>query len=41
MKSFAPLTVPYSYDEVESLAKDVMATPTDVVARMKKLLGDS
>jgi len=31
---------PTWYDEMESLAKDVMATPPDVVARMKKLLGD-
>ncbi|MBM2804149.1 MAG: hypothetical protein HW419_2042 [Deltaproteobacteria bacterium] len=31
---------PTWYDEMESLAKDVMATPADVVARMKKLLGD-
>jgi tripartite-type tricarboxylate transporter receptor subunit TctC len=31
---------PTWYDEMESLAKDVMATPSDVVARMKKLLGD-
>lgn len=31
---------PTWYDEMESLTKDVMATPPDVVARMKKLLGD-
>mgnify|MGYP001157825702 CR=1 FL=1 len=31
---------PTWYDEMESLAKEVMATPPDVVARMKKLLGD-
>lgn len=31
---------PSWYDEMETLAKDVMATPADVVARMKKLLGD-
>jgi len=31
---------PTWYDEMESLAKDVLATPPDVVARMKKLLGD-
>ena len=31
---------PTSWDEMESLAKDVMATPPDVVARMRKLLGD-
>jgi tripartite-type tricarboxylate transporter receptor subunit TctC len=31
---------PTWYDEMESLAKDVMATPPDVVVRMKKLLGD-
>jgi tripartite-type tricarboxylate transporter receptor subunit TctC len=31
---------PTWFDEMESLAKDVMATPADVVARMKKLLGD-
>jgi tripartite-type tricarboxylate transporter receptor subunit TctC len=31
---------PSWFDEMESLAKDVMATPADVVARMKKLLGD-
>jgi len=29
---------PTWYDEMESLAKDVMSTPADVVARMKKLL---
>ena len=29
---------PTRWDEMESLAKDVMATPADVVARMKKLL---
>lgn len=29
---------PTWYDEMESLAKEVMATPADVVARMKKLL---
>jgi tripartite-type tricarboxylate transporter receptor subunit TctC len=32
---------PTRWDEMESLAKDVMTTPADVVARMKKLLGDS
>ena len=32
---------PTQWDEMESLAKDVMATPADVVARMRKLLGDS
>jgi len=31
---------PTWYDEMESLARDVMATPPDVVARMKKLLGE-
>jgi hypothetical protein len=31
---------PTRWNEMESLAKDVMATPADVVARMKKLLGD-
>ena len=31
---------PTWFDEMESLAKDVMSTPPDVVARMKKLLGD-
>jgi tripartite-type tricarboxylate transporter receptor subunit TctC len=31
---------PTWYDEMESLAKEVMATTPDVVARMKKLLGD-
>lgn len=31
---------PTWFDEMESLAKDVMGTPGDVVARMKKLLGD-
>ncbi len=31
---------PTRWDEMESLAKDVMATPPDVVARMRKLLGD-
>ncbi|MBM4260868.1 MAG: hypothetical protein FJ145_05425 [Deltaproteobacteria bacterium] len=31
---------PTWYDEMEQLAKDVMATPADVVGRMKKLLGD-
>jgi hypothetical protein len=31
---------PTSWNEMESLAKDVMATPPDVVARMRKLLGD-
>jgi tripartite-type tricarboxylate transporter receptor subunit TctC len=31
---------PTWFDELETLAKDVMATPPDVVARMKKLLGD-
>jgi hypothetical protein len=32
---------PTQGDEMESLAKEVMATPPDVVARMRKLLGDS
>ena len=27
-------------DEMEALAKDVMATPPDVVANMRKLLGN-
>ena len=31
---------PTKWDEMESLAKDVMVTPPDVVARMRKLLGD-
>jgi tripartite-type tricarboxylate transporter receptor subunit TctC len=31
---------PTRWNEMESLAKDVMATPPDVVARMRKLLGD-
>jgi tripartite-type tricarboxylate transporter receptor subunit TctC len=31
---------PTRWDEMESLAKDVMATPPDVVARMRKLLGE-
>jgi tripartite-type tricarboxylate transporter receptor subunit TctC len=31
---------PTRWDEMESLAKDVMTTPPDVVARMRKLLGD-
>ena len=31
---------PTKWDEMESLAKEVMLTPADVVARMKKLLGD-
>jgi tripartite-type tricarboxylate transporter receptor subunit TctC len=31
---------PTQWDEMESLAKDVMATPADVVARMRKLLGE-
>jgi tripartite-type tricarboxylate transporter receptor subunit TctC len=31
---------PTKWDEMESLAKEVMATPPDVVARMRKLLGD-
>lgn len=31
---------PTQWDEMRSLAKDVMATPPDVVARMRKLLGD-
>jgi tripartite-type tricarboxylate transporter receptor subunit TctC len=31
---------PTKWDEMESLAKDVLATPPDVVARMRKLLGD-
>jgi len=31
---------PSRWDEMESLAKDVMKTPPDVVARMRKLLGE-
>lgn len=31
---------PTWFDEMESLARDVMGTPADVIARMKKLLGD-
>jgi tripartite-type tricarboxylate transporter receptor subunit TctC len=31
---------PTQWDEMEALAKDVMATPPDVVARMRKLLGE-
>jgi hypothetical protein len=31
---------PTRWDEMESLAKDVMVTPADVVARTKKLLGE-
>jgi hypothetical protein len=31
---------PTQWDEMNSLAKEVMATPSDVVARMRKLLGD-
>ena len=31
---------PTRWDEMESLAKDVMKTPPDVVARMRKLLGE-
>lgn len=31
---------PTKWDEMESLAKEVMATPPDVVARMRKLLGE-
>ncbi|HXF75814.1 MAG TPA: tripartite tricarboxylate transporter substrate-binding protein [Methylomirabilota bacterium] len=31
---------PTRWDEMESLARDVMATPPEVVARMRKLLGD-
>ena len=31
---------PTRWDEMEALAKDVMATPPDVVARMRKLLGE-
>jgi hypothetical protein len=31
---------PTQWDEMETLAKDVMATPPDVVARMRKLLGE-
>jgi tripartite-type tricarboxylate transporter receptor subunit TctC len=31
---------PTQWDEMESLAKDVMATPPDVVGRMRKLLGE-
>ena len=37
----APLEIdPTKWNEMESLAKEVMLTPPDVVARMKKLLGD-
>jgi tripartite-type tricarboxylate transporter receptor subunit TctC len=32
---------PTQWDEMEALAKDVMATPANVVARMRKLLGDN
>jgi hypothetical protein len=31
---------PTRWDEMESLAKNVMATPPDVVARVRKLLGE-
>jgi len=31
---------PTKWDEMESLAKEVMVTPPDVVARMRKLLGE-
>jgi tripartite-type tricarboxylate transporter receptor subunit TctC len=31
---------PTRWDEMESLAKEVMSTPPDVVARMRKLLGE-
>jgi tripartite-type tricarboxylate transporter receptor subunit TctC len=31
---------PTKWDELESLAKEVMVTPPDIVARMRKLLGD-
>jgi hypothetical protein len=31
---------PTRWDEMESLAKDVMTTPPDIVARMRKLLGE-
>ncbi|HWH76591.1 MAG TPA: hypothetical protein VNT76_04435, partial [Candidatus Binatus sp.] len=31
---------PTKWDEMESLAKEVMTTPPDVVARMRKLLGE-
>ena len=31
---------PTKWDEMETLAKEVMTTPADVVARMRKLLGD-
>jgi tripartite-type tricarboxylate transporter receptor subunit TctC len=31
---------PTQWDEMESLAKDVMVTPPDVVGRMRKLLGE-
>ena len=31
---------PTKWDEMESLAKDVMVTPPDVVVRMRKLLGE-
>ena len=31
---------PTKWDELESLAKEVMATPPDIVGRMRKLLGD-
>ena len=30
---------PSSWDEMEAYAKDAMATPADVVERMKKILG--
>lgn len=32
---------PTKWDEMEPLAKEVMLTPSDVVARMRKLLGES
>jgi len=28
------------WDDMESLAKDVMATPAEIVTRMRKLLGE-
>jgi tripartite-type tricarboxylate transporter receptor subunit TctC len=31
---------PTKWDEMETLAKEVMTTPPDVVARMRKLLGE-
>ena len=31
---------PTKWDEMESLAKEVMVTPPDIVVRMRKLLGE-